>query len=114
MSERIQSYGEFLPYYLREHSHPTSRGLHYIGTLVGSCVVFYFAASETPYLFPLGFLFGYFCAWVGHFGFEKNKPATFKYPLWSFISDYVMLFYFLTGQIDHRMDEAHKAAVTQT
>ena len=114
MSDKIQTYSEFLPYYLREHSNPVSRGLHYIGTIIGSALIVYFATSGQPYFIPLGFVFGSFCAWVGHFGFEKNKPATFKYPFWSFISDYVMLFYFLTGQINRRMEEAHNKVATSS
>lgn len=104
----IETFEEFLPFYISEHANPVSRVLHYIGTVFGWSIIIYFLMSETPYLFPLGFVFGYSCAWIGHFGFEKNKPATFKYPGWSFISDYFMIYYAITGQMNERLAEAQK------
>jgi hypothetical protein len=100
---RIQTFGEFYWYYLSEHRHPISRTLHFIGTF-GVIML----ALITPFLgkwwmFGLIPLMGYGFAWVGHFFFEKNKPATFKYPLWSLGSDFVMFFHIITGQIRHKL-----------
>ena len=98
MAERIQSFKEFYPYYLSEHEDRTCRRLHFIGsTLVLICLVLAFTHS---WLFALAMPFcGYGFAWVGHFVFEKNKPATFKYPLWSFMGDWVMYKDILAGKL---------------
>jgi len=90
--KKYKSLKEFYPFYLNEHRNSTSRKLHFVGTaltlislLLG--VVFlhwkYFAAAP---------LFGYGFAWVGHFFFEKNKPATFQYPGYSLASDFLLFF----------------------
>lgn len=97
--KRIKSYSEFWPYYLREHSQPLTRAFHYFGTSLGiSLVIFSVLTKQWNYLW-FAMVSGYFFAWLSHFFIEKNKPATFKYPLWSFISDFKMLFYFLSGRL---------------
>jgi hypothetical protein len=96
----------FFPYYLREHAHPTCRALHYIGTSVVLAILGYVVYAGQPvYLWAMP-LVGYFFAWVGHFFIEKNKPATFTYPLWSLIGDFKMYFLFVSG----RLGPALKAA----
>ena len=95
---RYQSFGEFYPYYLSEHSNAVCRGLHYVGSLTGLAILIYAIATAQYLLIPLGIVAGYAFAWVGHFFFEHNKPATFQYPLWSFMGDWVMLADFLTGR----------------
>jgi hypothetical protein len=90
MPEKFNSFKEFYPYYLSEHSNKTCRAVHFIGsTLV--IIVFIIAITTRHFrlLFLLPFI-GYGFAWIGHFVFEKNKPATFKYPIYSFIGDWVM------------------------
>jgi hypothetical protein len=105
MSERIKSYGEFYQYYLTEHRNKTSRILHFTGTflvfLLLLAAIFYGWGWEWIFL-PL---VGYGFAWVGHAFFEKNKPATFKYPLWSLISDFKLFFEILFGK---RSFDSHK------
>lgn len=104
MSEkRYQSFAEFFPYYLSEHSDPVNRVLHYLGT--GSAIALYVVALATWTLWPalVAPLAGYAPAWIGHFVVEKNRPATFTYPFWSLLGDFVMLFLFLTGQLSKRM-----------
>ena len=100
MSEqRISSFKEFYPFYLAEHSDPVCRNLHFIGsTLVLSVLAYIIATSQYSYLWSL-LIIGYGFAWVGHFFFEHNRPATFKYPLYSFASDSVMLAQFVTGRL---------------
>jgi len=101
-----RSYAEFWPYYLREHSKPATRGWHYFGTLLAIFVIIY-AVSTGSWLFLLGAaICGYFFAWVSHGVIERNKPATFTYPFWSLISDFRMLFCFLTGQMARELQKA--------
>lgn len=101
MSEaRIKTYREFYPYYLSEHSNPTCRGLHYIGTMIGVGAILATIIQGQPLLLLVALVSGYSFAWVGHFFFEHNKPATFKYPLWSFISDFRMLWDWIMGRFD--------------
>ena len=104
MTERYKSFSEFWPYYVSEHSHPGTRLLHLIGTLSGLVVMIYLIAIGRWYLFLLGLIPGYGCAWLGHFLIEKNKPATFQYPLWSFIGDYKMIAMMLTGRIGKEVE----------
>lgn len=100
MSEqRISTFKEFYPFYLAEHSDPVCRGLHYVGSLLVLAVLGYaLATSQYVLLWALPVI-GYGFAWIGHFIFEHNKPATFKYPFYSLASDWVMLFQFLTGTL---------------
>lgn len=97
--KRIPNYQEFWPFYLQEHSKPATRNLHYAGTSFFFLILFYaFYAKQWNFLWLLP-LFGYGFAWVGHFGVEKNRPATFKYPIWSLISDFKMYFMWITGKL---------------
>ena len=99
MSQTFANFEEFYPFYLAEHSNLTCRRLHFIGTTIG--IVLFATAFYTQnwWLILLGFVQGYAWAWVGHFFFEHNKPATFKYPLLSFRGDWVMYKDMLTGKI---------------
>ncbi|QIB53225.1 Mpo1-like protein [Pseudomonas sp. OIL-1] len=97
--KRFDSFAEFYPFYLSEHSNDTSRRLHYIGSLLVLAVLIYALVSGSWGLLLLLPIAGYGFAWVGHFFFEKNKPATFQYPLYSFMGDWVMLRDALTGRI---------------
>ncbi|MCY1223538.1 hypothetical protein D9M71_229720 [compost metagenome] len=97
--QRFQSFAEFYPFYLQEHSNDTCRRLHYVGSLLVLGILGYALATQ-QWLWLLAIPFaGYGFAWVGHFVFEKNKPATFKYPLYSLMGDWVMLRDALTGRI---------------
>ena len=93
------TFAEFYPFYLSEHSNRTCRRLHFIGsTLALSCLALLLVTGKLQFLL-LGLLLGYGFAWVGHFGFEKNKPASFKRPLYSFMGDWVMYKDIWTGKI---------------
>jgi len=88
--QRHASFAEFYPFYLSEHNHRTCRRLHFVGsTLTLVCLAMLVATGKAQYLL-YGLLCGYGCAWVGHFVFEKNKPASFQRPLYSFMGDWVM------------------------
>ena len=97
---KFNSFSEFWPHYVTEHSQPLTRLLHLIGTSVGIASAVYFIASGRWWLFPLGLIPGYGAAWIGHFFVEKNRPATFQYPLWSFMGDYKMIGMMLSGRMD--------------
>ena len=98
-SERFSSFAEFYPYYLQEHSNDICRRLHYIGSLLVLSILGYAISQQQWSLLWLMPVAGYGFAWVGHFVFEKNKPATFKYPFYSLLGDWVMLKDALTGRI---------------
>lgn len=90
MEHKYTSFKEFYPYYLKEHSDPICRLLHFIGsTLVLLLLTYAIWTNQLIYLCLLPVV-GYGFAWIGHFFFEKNKPATFTYPLYSFMGDWVM------------------------
>jgi hypothetical protein len=97
-TERFQSFRDFYPYYLGEHSNRVCRTLHYIGSTLG-LIIMIFAVISGNYIYILaGLVLGYAFAWTGHFFFEHNRPATFQYPVWSFMGDWVMLKDFLSGK----------------
>jgi len=90
MNRKFESFSEFYPFYLEEHSNSTSRKLHFVGScLVLAVIAFSIWKGDARWLL-LAPLVGYGFAWVGHFFFEKNQPATFKYPLYSLAGDWVM------------------------
>ena len=97
--ERFKSFSEFYPFYLSEHANSSCRGLHYIGSSLVLALLGYVLATGSWMLLWLLPVIGYGFAWIGHFVFEKNRPATFQYPLWSLIGDWVMLKDFLTGRL---------------
>ncbi|UAA38299.1 DUF962 domain-containing protein [Paraneptunicella aestuarii] len=99
MSQNYKSFAEFYPFYLSEHSDKTCRRLHFIGScFVLAVLAWVFTTQQWTGLIALPFI-GYGFAWIGHFFFEKNKPATFTYPLYSFWGDWVMFKDILTGKI---------------
>lgn len=102
--ERIQSFEEFWPLYLSQHAHPTCRKLHFVGTslAIGSIA----GGLATGQLWMLGAapVFGYGFAWAAHLLVEKNRPATFTYPLWSLEGDFVMWWKMLRGELDDELD----------
>ncbi len=97
--KRIKTYREFYLYYLSEHANKTCRSLHVIGTTLVFVFAFLAIYLSQPLLWILVPVSGYGFAWFGHFNYEKNKPATFQYPLWSLASDFKMFFQILRGKI---------------
>ncbi len=95
--ERIKKYSEFYAFYLTEHSNRISRILHFTGTMLFFLLLAYILLTTNFYLFWFLPVIGYGFAWVGHFFFEKNKPATFQYPFWSLISDFKLFFELIVG-----------------
>lgn len=96
---QFERFADFYPYYLAEHQNRTCRRLHFIGSwLVLAVLALAFVTQQWWYLL-LAPLCGYGFAWVGHFFFEHNKPATFKHPLYSFWGDWVMFKDILIGRV---------------
>ena len=96
--KKYHSLAEFYPFYLSEHRNTTSRILHFIGTGLFFSVLIYALLTQNWMLLLAGPICGYGFAWVGHFFFEKNKPATFNYPVYSLLSDFRLFFEILLGK----------------
>ena len=96
---RFTNFRDFYPYYLSEHRNLACRRLHFAGsTLVLLAILMAVASRDARWLW-LAPLAGYGFAWVGHFAFEKNRPATFRHPLYSLAGDWVMYGQMLRGKI---------------
>jgi hypothetical protein len=106
VAERIATYKAFWPYYLQEHSVPACRHLHFVGTTLVIGLVVAAIVTATPKLLFGCLLAGYGFAWIGHFVIEKNRPATFKHPLWSLISDFRMWGHMVVGRLWSGTDPA--------
>ena len=102
----IENYREFWLYYLREHSRPETRNLHCCGTAVALVALAALFVSTNPWFALVAVIGGYGPAWASHFFIERNRPATFRYPLWSLISDFRMATGWVTGQLDSDLAKA--------
>ena len=96
--ERYKTFKEFYPSYLSEHDNKYTKLMHFIGTSIGLVFLINFLLSFNFLYLLFAFISGYAFAWVGHFFIEKNKPATFKYPFYSFIGDHKMYIEILQGK----------------
>lgn len=101
----FRSFSEFYPYYLSEHKDPVCRRLHYIGSTLVLAILATLVATGLWSYWWLMLVAGYGFAWLGHFKFEHNKPATFKYPFYSLAADWVMYKDFLTGQLEPKLQK---------
>jgi hypothetical protein len=108
IEKKYKTFWSFYPYYLTEHSDNTNRLLHFIGTLFLLIALMAGIITGKWWFFALVPVLGYGFAWVGHYFIEKNRPATFTYPLYSLASDFVMFWHTITGQIGKKMKEAKK------
>ncbi|HVU88612.1 MAG TPA: DUF962 domain-containing protein [Pirellulales bacterium] len=97
--DQIKSFEEFWPFYVREHSLLSTRIMHFVGTTLSFVVIGAAIAMQMWWLLVLAPVAGYGMAWISHFGIEKNKPASFKYPLWSFIADMKLWALMATGRM---------------
>ncbi|AYV54707.1 DUF962 domain-containing protein [Leptospira kmetyi] len=102
------TFKEFWPFYLGEHSHPVNRALHFVGTSIAIGWILTAIVNLNPFYILAALFSGYFFAWIGHFFVEKNRPATFTYPFKSFMGDWLMYFYILTGQIGKELEKIGK------
>jgi hypothetical protein len=95
----FSSFTDFYPFYLREHARRATRRLHFAGSCLALvCLVLLLLTGEVWWL-SAGLAAGYGCAWFAHFAYEKNRPATVRHPLYSFMGDWVMFWQMLTGRI---------------
>lgn len=109
--KKYKTFWSFYPYYLTEHQDTVCRTLHFIGTGIVIGLFFTFLYTLDWRFFAAIPFAGYGFAWVGHFAFEKNKPATFQYPLYSLGSDFVMFWHIITFQLPAKMAEAKKEII---
>ena len=98
-SEQFASFADFYPYYLSEHRDRTCRRLHFAGSTLALACLVTLAVTGNAWWLLAALVSGYAFAWVGHFGFEKNRPATFRHPLYSLMGDWVMYADILRGRI---------------
>lgn len=98
-AQRYQSFKEFYPYYLSEHSKTGTKVTHFIGTSLFFVALALTIYLQNPWLIISVVVTPYLFAWIGHFFIEKNKPATFKYPLWSLAGDFKMYFQLISGKV---------------
>jgi hypothetical protein len=98
----FRSFAEFYAFYLTEHRHPVSRVLHYIGTWGAILCLLTFAITGEGAWGIAALISGYSFAWIGHFAFEHNRPATFRYPFYSLASDFRMWWQLTFGQLAFR------------
>jgi len=99
MSTEYSSFREFYPFYLAEHSDRACRRMHFIGSTLGLLCVAAAIGAGNGWLVLLGFALGYGFAFAGHYLFEKNRPATFRHPFYSFVGDWAMYRDILLGRI---------------
>ena len=97
--DRFDTFVDFYPFYLSEHANRVSRWLHFTGTSIALLLLFMAIVSQTWWLVGVALVQGYAFAWIGHFFFEHNKPATFKYPGFSFMGDWRLWWEMITGKI---------------
>ena len=102
--ERYQSFEEFWPFYVREHQDPVNRALHYAGTTLVIGSVATAAVTLNPAWLLAAPIAGYGFAWAGHFFVEKNKPASFSYPVWSLAADFKMYGLALRGKMTEEVE----------
>ncbi len=115
MRERIQTFAEFWPYYLNEHRCRGCRTLHYVGTVSGLATAGVASVVE-PWLFLATPFAAYGPSWVGHFVLERNRPASFRYPLWSLVADLRMFALAATGRLSRHLRDAtqQRSAIDKT
>ena len=106
MAREHRTFSEFWPFYLREHSRPRTRALHYAGTSLVVLLLVFAVLTARWWLLLAVPIAGYGFAWVAHFSVEKNRPATFTYPLWSLAADFRMWWLWLTGRLAPELDRA--------
>ena len=96
--ERYKTFKDFYPYYIEEHSKPKTKLLHFIGTSISLFFLVQLVRTFDPIYLIYALFSGYGFAWIAHFFIEKNKPATFTYPFYSFIGDHKMFLEILMGK----------------
>jgi hypothetical protein len=107
---RFTSFAEFWPFYVQEHSRPATRVVHFLGSTLAVVLVIVAIVGQWWWLLLAVPLVGYGFAWASHFGIEHNRPATFKYPLWSLAADWKMWLLMLSGQMGKEVERVRELA----
>ena len=105
--QKLGSFNEFWPVYLRAHANPTCRGLHYAASASGLAALLLLVLTGNAWWLFVGLILSYGFAWVGHYKVENNVPLTFTHPWWSLIADYRMFFLWLTGGLARHLRAAN-------
>lgn len=103
MAKMADNYRDFWPLYLREHSRPRTRALHYLGTGLGLALLALAIVTGDWRLLPAALVSGYAFAWIGHAFVERNRPATFSHPFWSLASDFRMFGLWISGRLGREL-----------
>lgn len=99
MVDRIRSFEDFWPYYLRQHARPATRAVHIAGTWIAIGVLILSAVLGPWWLVLVALMIGYGCAWISHLFIERNRPATFSYPVWSLRGDLRLAWLAMLGRL---------------
>lgn len=110
-TQNFESFEDFWPFYVQEHSQSATRTFHFIGTTFGIISLIMLLFTGKLWFIFLGLWVSYGFAWFSHFFIEKNRPATFKYPLYSFLADFRMYGLMLRGQMDKEVDKVTSNAI---
>ncbi|HYK42177.1 MAG TPA: DUF962 domain-containing protein [Thermoanaerobaculia bacterium] len=102
---RIADFETFWPFYVSQHLRPGTRALHFAGTTLALVLIGTAVATARPVLYGWAMFSGYFFAWIGHFFIEKNRPATFQYPLWSLAADFKMYALMWRGRMEAEVEK---------
>jgi hypothetical protein len=108
---RFHTFAEFWPFYVQEHSQPATRWIHFLGSTLAVVLLIAALATARWWLLIAVPLAGYGFAWISHFGIEHNRPATFKYPLWSLAADWKMWLLMLTGRMGEEVKRAQHGKI---
>lgn len=103
-SARIADFEHFWPFYVSQHRRPGTRALHFAGSTIALALIAIFAVTGRPALLAWALVAGYGFAWIGHYFIEKNRPATFQYPLWSLAGDMKMYALMWRGRMAVEVD----------
>jgi len=104
MADEYRSFEEFWPFYVKEHTQKANRVLHFAGTSIGLACLAGGLLTKRRWLLALAPVAGYGGAWIGHFFVEHNKPASWRYPLWSFRADFVMWWKIVRREMDAEVE----------
>lgn len=103
MNNRFPTYKAFWPYYVSEHQNKLNRNVHFLGTSLALLALILATVNLNPWFLLAAPICGYGLSWIGHFVFEKNRPLTFQYPLWSFMGDCQMFVFMCLGRMDREV-----------
>jgi hypothetical protein len=106
----ISCFADFWPYYVGEHRHPACRGIHYLAGIASLALLVIALAWSSPVTLLLAPVVGYGLAWVGHFGVERNRPATLRFARWSLVAEFKMLALGMSGRMRKEVERLYGSA----